>query len=318
MARVTKEQIERARRTHVLDYILAYEKGNFRRVGYDYRSKEHPSLAVSEKGFYWHSKDIGGKTALDYLVEIRGYGLVDAVCNLLSERPREHTILNAKKITPKAQSPPASDERKAFALPPRNANNIRVIAYLQSRGITRPLILDCIKNGNLYESAKYHNCVFVGRDVYGKARSAFLRGTLNNFKCDVEGTDKSFGFLLSPSNPASATVAIFESAIDCLSHQTLCEQGNIEPFDGWRLSLGCTAPVALTNFLERYTNVTHCIVCTDNDKAGHKAAEKISQISGIAVSRSLPPTGSDWNECLLALQKSERLQNRVHHNTERG
>jgi len=316
---VTKDQLERARQTPVLEYILAYESGDFRRVGSDYRSNEHPSLAVSERGFYWHSKAFGGKTALDYLTDVRGYGLVDSVCKLLGKRPQElqksaDSMPLAKKITPKAQSPL---ELKPFVLPPRNINNIRVIAYLQSRGIERPLILTCIKAGSLYESARYHNCVFVGRDERGKARSAFLRGTMGRFIGDAEGSDKRFGFVLPPSNPDSDAVAVFESAIDCLSHHSLCEQGFIEPFDGWRLSLGCTAPVALNNFLECHANVANCFICTDDDEAGRKAADKISKIPNITVSRCLPPAGNDWNEGLLALQKTQRLQNRAHSGAER-
>jgi len=62
MGYVTKEQLARARQTGVLDYILTYEPGNVRRVGSNYRLKDHESLAISDKGFYWHSRNIGGKT----------------------------------------------------------------------------------------------------------------------------------------------------------------------------------------------------------------------------------------------------------------
>jgi hypothetical protein len=55
---VTPGQIERARQLPVLDYILTYEKGNFKPVGRGYRSKEHEYLTVSDKGFYWHSHGI--------------------------------------------------------------------------------------------------------------------------------------------------------------------------------------------------------------------------------------------------------------------
>ena len=59
---MTKEQIERARQVKVLDYVLMYEPDSVRRVGSGYRSKEHESLAISDKGFYWHSRGFGGKT----------------------------------------------------------------------------------------------------------------------------------------------------------------------------------------------------------------------------------------------------------------
>jgi hypothetical protein len=64
MAYVTTDQIERARQINVLDYILTHEANNIKRVGNAYRLKDHKSLAISDKGFYWHSHGIGGKTAL--------------------------------------------------------------------------------------------------------------------------------------------------------------------------------------------------------------------------------------------------------------
>ena len=323
MGWVTKKQLERARAIEVLDYVLRNEADGYRRVGSGYRSKEHPSLSVDGKGFYWHSRKLGGRTALDYLTDVRGYGLVDAVCLLINESPLDRPQANnseskplPKKPAPKAKSPPP--ERKPFSLPQRHANNTRVLAYLQSRGIAKPLILDCIGRGLLYESAKFHNCVFVGRDENGKARFASLRGTLGGFKCDAEGSDKRFGFLLPPRDPDSDAVAVFEAPIDCLSHQSLCEQGYLPAFDGWRLSLGCTALPALSHFLEHHTGVTNCLVCTDDDEAGERAADKIAKLPGIATVRSLPPAGTDWNEGLLAVQKAERLQNRVYHGSERS
>ena len=90
MGWVTDDQLQRAREVPVLDYMLANEYGNYKLVGREYRHKEHPSLAVGENGWYWHSKSIGSWSALDYLVEVHGYGLVEAVCTVLGEKPQEH------------------------------------------------------------------------------------------------------------------------------------------------------------------------------------------------------------------------------------
>jgi len=61
MGWVTKEQIERAKQIDVLDYIQKTESQNIKRVGREYRLKDHPSLAVSPGKWYWHSHKIGGK-----------------------------------------------------------------------------------------------------------------------------------------------------------------------------------------------------------------------------------------------------------------
>ena len=81
----------------------------------------------------WYSQGLYGKTALDYLTDVRGYGLVDAVCLLIGEQPhgkeRSDRPVNkapTQKITPQAQPPP---ERAPFAIPRHHKNNDRVIAY---------------------------------------------------------------------------------------------------------------------------------------------------------------------------------------------
>ena len=303
MGFVTKEQLERARQLRVLEYVLTHEADSFRRVGSGYRHKEHPSLAVSESGFYWHSREIGGRTALDYLTDVRGYGLVGAVCILLGEKPQERPIA-ASNIKPPIKRTPLS-------LPLRYKNNKRVIAYLQSRGIDRDLIIDCINQDSLYESAGWHNCVFLGKDEHGKTRFATMRGTTSNFKRDADGSDKKYGFVIPPENPNSREAAAFEAPIDCLSHQTLCKHGFIEPFGGWRLSLGGTGITALEHFLATHSEVTHCRICTDNDEAGSVVATKIAALPGISSKRSLPAMGNDWNDMLMAVQKAERMQNKA-------
>ena len=92
MSGVSKAQIERARQIGVLDYILCYEHDNVKRVGTQYRLRDHDSLSVSDEGWFWHSQGIGGQTALDFLVCVRGYGFVDAVCLLLGNNQPDEMI----------------------------------------------------------------------------------------------------------------------------------------------------------------------------------------------------------------------------------
>ncbi len=293
MGYVSKEQIARARQVRVLDYVLSREAGDYMRTGSSYRMKEHPSLVVNANGWYWHSHGIGGKTALDYLINVRGCGLGEAVI----------------QTRPPAEMP--KTERTPFAIPVRNDNHDRVIAYLQSRGIDIALIEDCIKRGVIYESRRLHNAVFIGRDERGKARFASMRGTLSAYKGDADGSDKSYGFVLPPDNPNSKAVAIFESPIDALSHQTLCRQDFIPAFDGWRLSLGGTSLLAIERFRKTHTGISHCVICTDNDDAGSKAASRIVEISGLSCARAPPPQGKDWNDTLQAALKARRTKNRA-------
>jgi hypothetical protein len=148
----------------------------------------------------------------------------------------------------------------------------------------------------------------LGKDDNGKTRFAAMRSTTTNFKRDADGSDKRYGFLVQPSNPTSNEVAVFESPIEALSHQTLCKQGFIMPFSGWRLSLSGTSALALEYFLKRFPAVTQCIVCTNNDEAGNKVAANIKDISGLYVTRFAPLKVNDWNDMLQAQQKSMRKQ----------
>ncbi|MDL2232144.1 toprim domain-containing protein [Ruminococcaceae bacterium OttesenSCG-928-L11] len=291
---VSKEQITHAKSIPILDYILAHEPDNVRRVGGEYRLKDH-SITMSHGKWHWQSQGIGGAsaTALNYLISVRGYSFADAVLHLTGTAP-------AYEITPKARPP---TERKAFALPPRNQNNSRVVEYLQKRGIDKMLIRRCIADGSLYESHRYSNCVFVGRDTTGKARFAALRSTSGDFKRDAIGSDKRFGFILPPKNNASNIVAAFESPIDLLSHACL-----FPDFDGWRLSLGGTSVAALTHFLEHHSEVNHCVICTDNDAAGNRAAARIAELPDITTSREIPLQCKDWNEFLLQQKELNHLE----------
>lgn len=143
MPGVTKDQIKRAREIDVLDYVLSHESSDFRRVGRSYRMREHPSVEIKAGKWRWYSQGLHGRTALDYLTDVRGYDLVKAVCMLLGEKPSERSDRPTAKpptqpITPKSKPPP---EHVPFSLPLRNKDNSRVIDYLQSRGIDKRLIL---------------------------------------------------------------------------------------------------------------------------------------------------------------------------------
>ena len=305
MGWVAPEKIEQARQIPVLAYILTHEQDKYKRVGRGYRLKADDAFAVDEKGWYCHKRNVGGYTALDYLVEMKGYGLVEAVCTLLGERSQGRSTRTA---TSKATQPP---ERLPFTLPLRSKDNKRIVAYLQSRGIDRDLIMDCIERGVLFESKYYHNAVFLGKDEHGKTRFAAMRSPTTNFMRDADGSDKKYGFTLPPDHPNSNAVAVFESPIDCLSHQTLCKQGHVSVFDGWRLSLGGTSTVALEHFIKQHPQITRCLICTDNDKAGDIVVAKIAAIPGITSERIPPAHGSDWNDTLQAAKEAERITNRA-------
>lgn len=185
------------------------------------------------------------------------------------------------------------------------------VSYLQRRGISSEVISRSLRLGLLYES-NYKGeavCVFVGKDDAGKSRFACMRSIGGNLKKDVGGSDKRFSFCYPPQNPGSRQLAVFEAPIDALSHATLQELEGWK-WDGYRLSLGGTSPVALVSFLERHPEIHRVTLYMDNDLAGLVNARKIKALlendmrfKHIRVGVNPPRTGKDYNEKLLVFRE---------------
>lgn len=302
MPGVTKEQIQRAKEWDLLAYLQAYEPQELKKSGgQEYLTVTHDSLKISNGKWHWHSRGIGGRTALDYLIKVRGLDFMEAVEILCGERGAADWKPPAPSVKPK---PP-----KPFALPEASLCGTAAVSYLGRRGIDMDIISRCISMGLFYESRRHHNCVFVGRDPAGKARFACLRGICDGFKLDVESSDKRYSFCLPAADPDSQFAAVTESPIDALSVASLLKMQG----DDWTryhyLSLGGTAPRALLQFLHDHPAVTHISLCLDNDEAGFVGMAKIHEAiqADPDLSRRVrlvvdnpPPIfgGKDYNELL--------------------
>lgn len=308
MPGVTKEQIEAAKQISAIQFLRRYRPGQLEKDAAcgELHLKDHDSFKICEATSLWHwkSRDVGGRSALDYLIKVEGLGFVEAVQQLCDELPV-------------CLPPPQPVERRPFALPEPAPNNRRVFAYLLKRGVDRKVIEACVRAGLLYESAQYHNAVFVGKDEAGVPRYAFLRGTYTQgkpFKAEVSGSDKQYCFCI-PSKGESRRLAVYEGAVDALAHLTLEQTAN-----KYRLSLGgiyapkegesggkFSPPPALTAFLSRHPEVEELELCLDNDFAGRWAAEHIAkEFSGkYRVIQNLPDRAG-WDYADLAKEQLAR------------
>lgn len=303
MPYVTPEQIERAKQMDLLTYLQHYEPHELVRFsGKVYTTRTHDSLKISNGKWYWWSRNIGGRSALDYLIKVRGMSFPEAVIQIDGQ---------AAVIPPVLPIPQKTVEHKKLLLPEKNENNDRVIAYLRGRGIRREIIDYCIQTNRLYESRDYHNAVFIGFDRHGVPRYATIRGTSGRrFMGEVNGSDKHFSFSIPARNEYSK-LHLFESAIDLLSYCTL------ELLSGrdWRqdnyLSLAgiymprkiieeSTLPAALTQYLKDSPKINEIALHLDNDTAGRLAAKTIQTIlsSAYIVSDEPPKRGKDVNNYL--------------------
>ncbi|NCE66433.1 DUF3991 domain-containing protein [Pseudoflavonifractor sp. 524-17] len=307
---VTKAQIAKAKEWDLLSYLQTYEPQELKRCGpREYCTRTHDSLKISNGKWCWNSRGIGGRTALDYLLKVRGMDFVDAV----------ETLCGCRAPPPQERHPP--QPRKPFALPEARRFPAAVVAYLQDRGIHPELIGACLQAGTLYESRKHQNCVFVGRDPTGRARFACLRGTRDGFRLDVEGSDKRYNFALPAYAPDCPQLAVAESPIDALSVATLVKLAGGDWQGSHYLSLGGTGPRALLQFLRDHPYVTQVSLCLDSDRAGLEGMERLEQVvrEDMELSRRVklihrnpPPAvhGKDYNEFLCAYVKAARGRER--------
>ena len=307
---VSKEQIAKAKEWDLLSYLQTYEPQELKRCGpHEYCTRTHDSLKISHGKWCWNSRGIGGRTALDYLIKVRGMDFVGAVEALCGYRP------------PPPQERPAPKPPKPFQLPEASRCGTAMVTYLQRRGIHSDLISACMHSGVLYESRRYHNCVFVGKDVKGRPRFACLRGTRDNFRIDVEGSDKRYNFSLSAADPKCPRLAVAESPIDALSLATLVKLSGGDWQSSHYLSLGGTAPRAMLQFLHDHPHITQVSLCLDNDKAGMTGMDRLEQAIRedpelaqrvTLIYRNPPPVehGKDYNEFLCAHIQSARQAQR--------
>ena len=304
MGYVTPEAIEEARKIDLLTYLKNYEPYELVRVSNNTDcTREHDSLKISNGKWFWFSQNIGGHTALDYLIEVKGYTFPAAV-ELLLGRTATHPPKSYKQ---------KDRSVKKLLLPPRADNNKKVKAYLISRGI-HPKISDyCFENNLIFESLPYHNAVFVGYDENGIPRYGALRGTTGHYKGEATGSDKHFSFSIHADENCN-TVHVFESAIDLLSYGTMEFTAGRDWKGEHLLSLAGVfqikrkevVPIALERFLNLYPNIQCICLHLDNDNVGRSASEGI--ILGLKdrylLSDVPPARGKDMNEALLLSQNS--------------
>ena len=79
---VTAEQIRQAKQMDLLTYLQSYEPDNLKKISHNtWCTKEHDSLKISNGKWHWFSRHIGGTTALDYLIKVKGCAILRSANN---------------------------------------------------------------------------------------------------------------------------------------------------------------------------------------------------------------------------------------------
>ena len=298
--RFTDTEMQIAKETD-LPELLTHLGYQVRRIGRYHTTAEMDSLRIKDRRKWFRYSQNTGGDAITFLQQFCGKSFSEAVEYLLAFHGR------ARDSPTKATSSVKRDEvQKPFALPPRNADDRRVFAYLHKRGIAPQVIRQFLNAGLLYEDAVHHNCVFVGRDESGQAKYAGLRGTYDRegkgFRGDVTGSDKRVGFAL-PYDRSSDQVLVFEAPIDLMSYLTLHRNTPNA------LALCGLYDGALQTYLQAHPEIRRIALCLDADEPGEKAARQLQekyQLQGYAVAVEKPRCGKDWNEYLQKRKPPER------------
>lgn len=299
MPYATAEDIAKARNMDLLTYLQNYELGELVKVANGtYCTREHDSLKISNGKWFWFSRQIGGASALDYLIRVKAYSLPTAV----------ETILGRAASKPPVSYKQKDRTPKQLLLPPRSSTNVNVTRYLRGRGI-HPAIIDfCYRNDLLYESQDYKNAVFIGYDEKCIPKYAALRATKSKYKGEASGSDKQFSFNI-PAAQEDAELHVFEAAIDLLSYASLEYRAGRDWRKGHLLSLAGVfkterkdvVPVALQRFLKAHPQVKILHLHLDNDEIGRGAAVGI--MAGLGQQYEIvdepPEHGNDMNDDLL-------------------
>ncbi len=240
--------------------------------------------------------------AVGVLLEFNGYNVDPA----LRESGMPETRPTEEKTKLKTQREAKPEQQRQLQLPPRNATDKRAFAYLCGRGIDPSVLSAFFKMGLIYESAIYHNAVFLGTDPEGNVRHAHLRGatTKSHYKGNATGCDPRYSFHYYGRDN---TLFLFEAPIDMLSYISMHQQGWKE--HSYAAACGVSDHVAL-EMLSQNPRIDTVFLCLDHDQAGQEACRRIGKglsEKGLHV-QVLCPENKDWNEDLQSIRAPNARQ----------
>ena len=136
MPYIAPEVITEAKRMDLLTYLREYEPGELVKFSSNtYTTSTPDSLKISNGKWMWWSRGIGGKSALDYLIKVRGMDFVEAV----------QTIMGNGSVSFPTCENIKSYEEQPLLLPEKSPTADVVFDYLFGRGIDYEIINHCLE-----------------------------------------------------------------------------------------------------------------------------------------------------------------------------
>ena len=283
--------------------LLRSRGETLKRLGSEWEWKFHEERVTIRNNVWFDQYTQKGGDAVDFFHYFYGESEEQAVAMLLNCSVQDLEKLPAR--SPPRAAPFKEREEKMLEVPPAYGNMRRAFAYLcQTRGIDPEVVSAFARKGLIYESAKHHNAVFVGRSEQGKVRHLHARGTLtgSHFRQTLPGSEGAYSFHWPGT---SGKLYAFEAPIDLLSYISLHPEG-------WQnhsyVALCGVSAAPVHHLLETQPQLQEVTLCLDSDEAGHNAARRIAgellREWNVTVSAEFP-TLKDWNDELLANHQEE-------------
>ena len=109
MAWITEEEYQAAKQVRAYEYLQTYQPGRLKktRTRNEWQLQDHDSFKINEitSKWHWKSRNIGGMSALRFLMQVDGMGYTEAVKILCEQTP---------VYVPRAEPAP---RKKPFSLP---------------------------------------------------------------------------------------------------------------------------------------------------------------------------------------------------------
>ena len=101
MPYIPPDIVAKAREMDLLTYLQNYEPQELVHFGGNtYCTREHDSLKISDGKWCWFSQGIGGKSALDYLIKVKGIPFMQAVERIVGQtRTQPPIFVQREKLT---------------------------------------------------------------------------------------------------------------------------------------------------------------------------------------------------------------------------
>ena len=300
----TTEQKQIARQTDIAE-LLRSQGEVLKRSGKEYEWRDGSQKVTVRGNLWYHQYEQVGGDAIDFVRRYYNKSYAESVEYLLGGQLEAAPNSRDEFVQNSSYTPAHGTERKTeFKLPIAGDNMRRVYAYLLNRrGIDRDVLNAFVHQKMIYESADFHNAVFVGYDMDGIPRHAHKRGTgsESTYKGNVESCDPHYSFHWTGMDNR---LYLFEAPIDMLSFISMRK-------DGWQdhsYAACCgVSDQVLWQMLKDNPNIGYVNLCLDNDEPGQKANKRISDklFTQRIPHEILIPTRKDWNENLLFIEQEE-------------